>query len=156
MVRVGIGYDLHLLVENRDLFIGGVKIDYSLGLAGHSDGDVLLHAVCDAILGALGEADLGKHFPPSDDKYKNISSSFFIQEVIKLMREKEYKINNLDTVIIADEPKLSSYQKPIQSNLARLLNIKEDKVNIKIKSQEGLSQKKYISAYAVISLISIS
>ena len=147
--RVGIGYDIHRLVDERKLFIGGVEIPYIKGLLGHSDGDVLIHAICDALLGAVAEGDIGQHFPDTDPKYHDISSIELLKKVDDLM------INNVDTVIIAQEPILSPFKKQIQQKIAQILNIKQEVVNIKAKTNEGLGEigrKEAIAAYAVVTI----
>jgi len=154
--RVGIGYDIHRLVEGRKLFIGGVEIPYVKGLLGHSDGDALCHAICDALLGAISEGDIGEHFPDTDPKYHGISSLELLRIVADLVRKKDYQIHNIDTVVIAQEPSLLPFKKQIRQSLAGTLNIKEDSVNIKAKTNEGLGEigrKEAIASYAVVSLI---
>lgn len=154
--RIGIGYDIHRLLEGRKLFIGGVEIPYIKGLFGHSDGDVLLHAVCDALLGALGAGDIGEHFPDNDEKYRNIASEKLLKSVSELLKEKKYRVNNLDTVIIAQEPVLSPFKKEIQRSLAGILQIREDQVNVKAKTNEGLGEigrKEAISCFATVVII---
>lgn len=156
MIRIGIGYDIHRLVEGRKLFIGGVEIPYVKGLLGHSDGDALIHAICDALLGAAGEGDIGEHFPDTDPKYQGISSLELLKIVADLVRKKDYQIQNIDTVVIAQEPSLLPFKKQIRQSLAGTLNIKEDSVNIKAKTNEGLGEigkKEAIASYAVVSLI---
>jgi len=153
--RIGIGYDIHRLIEGRRLFIGGVEIPYIKGLLGHSDGDALLHAVCDALLGALALGDIGEHFPDTDPKYHGISSVELLKIVADLVRRQGYEIRNVDTVVIAQEPVLSPFKKRIQKEIAGVLNIKEDYVNIKAKTNEGLGeigQKQAIACYAVACL----
>lgn len=151
--RIGIGYDIHRLVEGRKLFVGGVQIPYIQGLLGHSDADVLLHAVCDALLGAIGEADIGEHFPDTDPRYDRISSRELLKTVYGIVRKKSFLIANVDTVVIAQEPKLSPFKKQMREAVAGILNIKEDCVNIKAKTNEGLGEvgrKEAIAAYAVV------
>lgn len=153
--RTGIGYDIHRLVKGRELFIGGVEIPYHKGLLGHSDGDVLLHAVCDALLGAVSEGDIGQHFPDSEPKYKGIASRELLIKVYELVKNKGYEINNIDSVIIAEEPILSSYKKDIRKEIAEILNIKEDVVSIKAKTNEGLGEigrKQAIASYTVVTV----
>lgn len=149
--RIGIGYDIHRLVEGRKLFIGGTEIPYIRGLLGHSDGDVLLHAICDALLGAIGEADIGEHFPDSDARYQNISSSVLLKEVAALLEKKGFRIHNIDTVVIAQEPVLSPFKKKIQERIAQILSIEKEAFNIKAKTNEGIGEignKEAIAAYA--------
>jgi 2-C-methyl-D-erythritol 2,4-cyclodiphosphate synthase len=153
--RVGIGYDIHCLVNGRKLFIGGIEIPYIQGLLGHSDGDVLLHAICDALLGAAGEKDIGQCFPDTDPKYQGISSIELLKAVDNLIRNKNYTINNIDTVVIAQEPALAPFKKQMQQAIAGILNIKEDAINIKAKTNEGLGEigrKEAIAAYAVVTV----
>lgn len=153
--RTGIGYDIHRLVEGRRLFIGALEIPYTKGLLGHSDGDVLLHAICDALLGAVAEGDIGEHFPDTDPKYHGISSSELLETVADLIRKKNYLISNIDTVVIAQEPKLAPFKKQIQKNIAQILKVKEECVNIKAKTNEGLGEigkKEAIAAYAAVTI----
>lgn len=154
--RIGFGYDIHRLVEGRKLFIGGVDIPYIKGLLGHSDGDVLLHAICDALLGAVAEDDIGEHFPDTDPKYHNISSIELLKKVLDLIKKKDYEITNIDTVVIAQEPILSPFRKQIQAKIASVLEIKPDCVNIKAKTNEGLGEigkKEAIASQAIVLLI---
>ncbi len=156
MIRVGIGYDVHSFALNRPLVLGGMEIPHSRGLAGHSDADVLVHAVCDALLGALGAGDLGVHFPDSDPAYKGASSLFLLGQVVHLVQKEGYAIQNVDTVIVADEPKLGPYKAEMRSNLAKILSLPEAGVNIKATSQEGLGfvgRREGISAQAICSLV---
>jgi len=151
--RVGVGYDIHRLVEGRKLFLGGVEIPYIKGLLGHSDGDVLLHALCDAFLGALGEGDIGERFPDTDPQYEGISSGKLVKNVFALLKEKNYIVNNIDSVIVAQEPNLSPFKKSMRQAVARFLEIQEDRVNIKAKTNEALDsigQKEAIAAYVVV------
>jgi 2-C-methyl-D-erythritol 2,4-cyclodiphosphate synthase len=138
MFRVGIGYDVHRLVENRKLILGGVEIPFEKGLLGHSDADVLTHAICDAILGALGFGDIGRHFPDSDPAYKDISSLTLLEHIVMLMRRQEYRIGNIDTIIIAQRPKLSPYIETMRDKLAEILATSPAIVNIKATTTEGL------------------
>ena len=134
--RIGHGYDVHKLCENRDLILGGEKIPHDLGLLGHSDADVLLHAVCDAVFGALGLGDIGRHFPDTDDKYKGISSMILASECAKAMKEKGYRIGNLDVTVIAQKPKLSPYIEKMQKNVADVFSAAPENVNIKATTEE--------------------
>lgn len=157
--RIGIGYDIHCLIEGRKLFLGGVEIPYIKGLLGHSDGDVLIHAICDALLGALAEGDIGQHFPDTDPKYQGIFSLELLKTVLVLVKEKGFRVNNVDTVIIAQEPILSPFKKQIQENLSLALKLKMDCVNIKAKTNEGLGEigrKEAIACYAVAIITSTS
>jgi 2-C-methyl-D-erythritol 2,4-cyclodiphosphate synthase len=137
-MRIGHGYDVHRLVENRKLIIGGVDIPFVRGLLGHSDADVLLHAIMDAILGATGLGDIGKHFPDNDDKYMGISSLELLKHVAVLLFEKGYKVINIDSTIIAQRPKLSPYIEQMKKNIAGILKIDENDINIKATTEEGL------------------
>lgn len=150
-MRIGIGYDIHRLVKGRKLILGGIEIPHSKGLFGHSDADALLHAICDALLGAAALGDIGEHFPDNDPRYKNISSLKLLKEVQGLIKKKRYQINNIDSIIIAQEPKLSKYKKRLQVSIAQALGIKKDSVSIKAKTNEGLGdigKKKAIAVYA--------
>lgn len=137
-MRVGIGYDVHKLVSNRKLIIGGVEIDHEKGLEGHSDADVLIHAIMDSILGALGEGDIGRHFPDTDNKYKDISSIELLKEVFKIMKHNQYKIGNIDVVLIAQRPKIVPYVKQMEVNIAHTLHTEEKNINIKATTTERL------------------
>lgn len=137
-MRIGYGYDVHRLTENRDLIIGGVKIPYELGLLGHSDADVLLHAICDALLGAAGLGDIGKHFPDTDPQYKGISSILLLEKVGELIEEKGFYIENIDATIIAQAPKMRPYIEEMEKNIAKALLIEPDLVNIKATTEEKL------------------
>jgi len=151
-MKVGIGYDIHKLVPGRKLVIGGVEIPYEKGLLGHTDADVLVHAVIDALLGASGLGDIGQHFPDNDKKWKD-ANSFSLLEVIYIgLKKKGYVIKNIDTTIIAQEPKLGPHVETMKTFLCRTLEIKDSQVNIKVKTNEGLDsigQKNAICAYAV-------
>jgi 2-C-methyl-D-erythritol 2,4-cyclodiphosphate synthase len=152
---VGIGYDVHRLVKGRRLVLGGVEIDSPLGLDGHSDADVVIHAVCDAVLGAAALGDIGEHFPDSDPKWKNVSSKVLLEHVVSLAGEKGLKANNLDVVIIAQVPKLGTKKLEMRDVMARLLGISPDRVNVKATTTEGLGdigEGKGIAAQAVVSL----
>ena len=137
-IRVGHGYDVHRLVENRKLIIGGVDIPHNAGLLGHSDADVLIHAVMDAVIGALGLGDIGKHFPDNDNTYKDISSMALAEKVYDLLVENGYSIVNIDATVIAQKPKLSPYINEMKANIARVFRITEDRVNIKATTEEKL------------------
>lgn len=153
--KVGIGYDIHRLTEGRKLFLGGVEIPYIKGLLGHSDGDALMHALCDALLGALALGDIGEHFPDTDPQYKGIAGSQLLKTVKQLVDKSGYKINNLDLVLIAQEPGLTPFKKQMKQKICALLNLKEDCVNIKAKTNEGLDavgNKEAIACYAMVSL----
>lgn len=137
-MRVGIGYDVHALAKDRDLILGGVKIDYEFGLMGHSDADVLVHAIMDAMLGACALGDIGRHFPDNDNSYKNINSMLLLERVNELINQKGYYINNIDAVIIAQKPKLMPYIDTMKNNIADLLKVDRDCVNIKATTTEKL------------------
>ena len=137
-MRVGMGYDVHKLVEGRDLIIGGVKIPHTLGLLGHSDADVLLHAIMDALLGAAALGDIGKHFPDTDPKYEGISSMKLLEHVAELIAEKGYIVENIDATIIAQKPKMRPHIEQMEKNIAAALKISEDQINVKATTEEGL------------------
>lgn len=137
-MRIGLGYDVHRLVENRDLILGGVNIPYELGLLGHSDADVLVHAIMDSLLGATALGDIGTHFPDNDPKYKGISSIKLLSEVGKLLDRNGYEITNIDSTIIAQKPKMAPYIEEMRKNIAKALNIDFDMINIKATTEEGL------------------
>ncbi|SHJ00243.1 2-C-methyl-D-erythritol 2,4-cyclodiphosphate synthase [Dethiosulfatibacter aminovorans DSM 17477] len=136
-MRVGIGYDVHRLVENRKLILGGVEIHHEKGLLGHSDADVLVHSIMDALLGALGKGDIGRHFPDSDDAYKGISSLELLEKVMDLV-EREYYIVNIDNVIMAERPKIAPYIGEMKKTLSRILKLEEERINIKGTTTEKL------------------
>jgi 2-C-methyl-D-erythritol 2,4-cyclodiphosphate synthase len=157
--RIGIGYDIHRLVEGRKLFLGGVEIPYVKGLLGHSDADALLHAVCDALLGAAGEPDIGENFPDTDPAYHNVSSLELLKKVGALIKDKGFTIANIDTVVLAQEPALSPFKKQMRQKIAATLKIKEDCFNIKAKTNEGLGsvgQGEAIACYAVAIVTNIT
>ena len=137
-MRVGMGYDVHKLVEDRKLILGGVEVPYEKGLLGHSDADVLLHAIMDALLGAAALGDIGRHFPDTDPAYKGASSMELLKHVKRLIEEKLYVIENIDATIIAQRPKLASYIPEMVKNIAEALEIEEDRVNVKATTEEGL------------------
>lgn len=137
-MRIGMGYDVHRLVEGRDLIMGGVKIPYEKGLLGHSDADVLLHAISDALLGAAALGDIGKHFPDTDPAYKGISSLLLLQKVGALLEEKGYLIENIDATIIAQAPKMRPHIDTMRENIAGALGISTEQVNVKATTEEGL------------------
>jgi 2-C-methyl-D-erythritol 2,4-cyclodiphosphate synthase len=137
-MRIGQGYDVHRLVEGRDLVLGGVKIPYEKGLLGHSDADVLVHAVMDALLGAAGERDIGYHFPDTDERYKGASSIVLLEEVMKILASKGLKPVNIDATIMAQKPKLSSYIEEMRENIAGATGLDKDFVNVKATTEEGL------------------
>ncbi len=154
-MRVGIGYDVHKLAENRKLILGGLEIPYPLGLEGHSDADVVIHAIMDALLGAAALGDIGKHFPDTDPAYKGISSMELLAHVKGLLEQEGYVIENIDATIIAQQPKLRPYIEQMVANTARVLNLAVSQVNIKATTEEGLGftgRQEGISAQAVCSI----
>jgi 2-C-methyl-D-erythritol 2,4-cyclodiphosphate synthase len=154
--RVGNGYDVHRLVEGRKLILGGVEIPYEKGLLGHSDADVLVHSIMDALLGACGESDIGKHFPDSDAMYKGISSLVLLGKVKDILCTKEYTIGNIDSIIVAERPKLAPYIDEMKERIAGVLQLDMDRIGIKATTTEGLGftgSGEGISAYAVVSVV---
>lgn len=137
-MRVGMGYDVHRLVPERDLILGGVKIDYECGLLGHSDADVLLHAIMDAILGAAALGDIGKHFPDTDAAYKGASSICLLEAVRDLVADEGYRVVNVDATIIAQQPKMRPHIEQMRENIAKALQIKMQQINVKATTEEGL------------------
>ncbi len=136
--RIGYGYDVHPLGADRQLILGGIEIPHTKGLLGHSDSDVLVHAVCDALLGAMGEGDLGRHYPSSDPKYKGISSLRLLEDVMAKLKVKGYRVGNIDSVIVAQAPRLGPHLPAMQKKIAETAGIDPDLVNVKVKSGEGL------------------
>lgn len=154
-MRAGIGYDVHRLVKGRDLILGGVKIPYEKGLLGHSDADVLLHAVMDALLGAAALGDIGQHFPDTQEEYRGISSLELLRRVGELLEREYYQIENIDATIIAQQPKMAPHIPQMKKNVADVLHLSEDQVNIKATTEEGLGftgRGEGISAQAICSL----
>lgn len=148
--RVGIGYDIHRMVEGRKLFLGGVEIPFVKGLLGHSDADVLLHAICDALLGALTKGDIGELFPNTDEAYRDINSLKLLKKVGAIVEEEGFKIKNIDCVVIADEPKILPFKNQMRLNIAQTLEIENSFINIKATTQEGVCfGREAIAAYAV-------
>lgn len=137
-MRIGHGYDVHRLVENRKLILGGVEVPFHLGLLGHSDADVLLHAVCDALLGAAALGDIGKHFPDSDERYKGIDSKILLENVVRLITEKGFSISNIDATVIAQKPKLAPYIEEMRKNIAEVCSLNIDLVNVKATTEENM------------------
>ncbi len=137
-MRIGHGYDVHRLVEGRDLILGGVKIDYELGLLGHSDADVLLHAVSDALLGAAGLGDIGRHFPDTDPRYKGADSLMLLKEVARKVAEKGYRVSNIDVTMIAQRPKLKDHIPQMVLNIAGAVGVAPDRINVKATTEEKL------------------
>ncbi|MCJ0157221.1 2-C-methyl-D-erythritol 2,4-cyclodiphosphate synthase [Clostridioides difficile] len=137
-MRIGLGYDVHKLTEDRKLIIGGVEIPHDKGLLGHSDADVLIHAIMDSILGALALGDIGKYFPDTDEEYKGADSMKLLEHVYNLITSKGYKIGNIDSTIIAQSPKMAPYIESMRSNISKVLNTDIDNINIKATTEEGL------------------
>ena len=157
-MRVGLGYDVHKLVEGRKLIIGGVDIPYEKGLLGHSDADVLIHAVMDSILGALALGDIGKHFPDTDEKYKGADSMKLLEFVYNLINEKGYNIGNIDCTIIAQSPKMAPHIQNMRENIAKTLNTSIENINVKATTEEGLGftgAKEGISAQSICLLLKV-
>ncbi len=155
MFKIGFGYDVHSLVEGKSLILGGVKIPYIKGLLGYSDADVLTHAIIDAILGALGKGDIGRHFPGSDPAYKGVDSLFLLKEVMKLVQDEGLKVNNLDATMVAQKPRLVTYLNEMIGSLSTVLEVDPQVVNLKATTTEGLGfcgREEGIAAYAVVSL----
>lgn len=151
-VRVGCGWDIHPMVPGRKLILGGLEIPHHKGLQGHSDSDALVHAICDALLGAMGEGDLGRHYPSSDQRFKNISSLKLLEDVVQKLRAKGYRLANVDSTIIAQAPRLSPHLAAMQKIIAGVLEVDPDLVNVKVKSGEGLDavgREEAIAAQAV-------
>jgi len=136
-MRIGFGFDSHRLIEKRPLVLGGVAIDFPKGLLGHSDGDCLLHAVCDAILGAMGEGDIGEHFPDTDPKWKDAASSTFLEAVAKMLAESNFTVSNIDATVIAADPPITPHKKAIREKISSILGIPAEQINIKAKRPEG-------------------
>jgi 2-C-methyl-D-erythritol 2,4-cyclodiphosphate synthase len=151
-MRVGIGYDIHPLGKGRKLILGGLEIPHAQGLIGHSDADALVHAVCDALLGAMGEGDLGRHYPSSDPRYKDISSLKLLEDVSGMLSKRGFRLVNLDTVIIAQAPRLGPHLDTMRTRIAEVLNVNAAQVNVKVKSGEGLDavgREEAIAAQAI-------
>ena len=151
-IRVGYGYDVHRLAENRDFWMGGVKIDHHVGLLGHSDADVLIHAICDAVLGAANMRDIGFHFPDTDPKYKGADSKVLLQRTIELIATKGYRVGNIDATICAERPKINPHVPAMKSCMAEVMGIDEDQISIKATTTEKLGftgREEGMSAYAV-------
>ena len=151
-MRIGHGYDVHRLVEGRKCIIGGVDIPHTMGLLGHSDADVLIHAICDALLGAANLGDIGKHFPDTDDKYKGISSMSLLSCVYSLLSQNGYSVVNLDATLVLQKPKVAPYIEKMRSNIAFVLNVPVEAVNVKATTEEKLGftgREEGVSAHAV-------
>jgi 2-C-methyl-D-erythritol 2,4-cyclodiphosphate synthase len=152
-MRIGYGWDSHEFKKNIPLMIGGVRLPHNKGLSGHSDGDVLLHAITDAILGALAAGDIGSYFPPSDPKWKGANSAVFLAEALRQMRKAGYEVGNVDSTLILDQPKIGPHAAKIQANVARLLAIKPEAVGIKAKTPEGMGTDNAAIAHVALLLI---
>lgn len=151
----GIGYDIHRLVENRKLILGGVEFDYHLGLLGHSDADVVIHAVCDALLGAAALGDIGEHFPDTEPRWKGVSSKLLLSRVVELVKERRCRVNNVDVMILAQKPKIGAKKLEMKKNIAECLQIDANRVNIKATTMEGvdaIGRGEAIAAQAIASL----
>jgi 2-C-methyl-D-erythritol 2,4-cyclodiphosphate synthase len=151
-VRAGIGFDAHKFISDRPLVLGGVRIPFPLGLEGYSDADVIIHAIIDAILGAISEGDIGLHFPDTDERYRNISSLTLLSEVKEILTERRYKVVNLDVVVALEEPKIAPFREEMREKIAHALNIETGQVNVKATTTEGLGftgRGEGIAAYAV-------
>ncbi len=154
--RTGIGYDVHRFAKGRKLMLGGIEIPYALGLQGHSDADVLLHAICDALLGAAGLGDIGEHFPPGDARFKDISSSVLLSKVKEMLSKHGFKVGNVDVAVLAEEPHLRTYKIAMREHIASVLEIPDLQVNIKATTNEGMGfvgRKEGIAAYATALLV---
>jgi 2-C-methyl-D-erythritol 2,4-cyclodiphosphate synthase len=155
-MRVGIGYDIHRFIEDRALILGGIEIPHIMGLEGHSDGDALIHAVCDAILGAAGMDDIGHQFPVDDDRYAGIASTELLKKVKEIIEEKGFRVDYVDSVIILEEPKIAPFKKDMKKEIAQALGIDINNINVKATTQEGIGaigRGEAIAAYAVSSLV---
>lgn len=158
MFKVGIGYDVHALIEGRPLILGGIEIPYERGLLGHSDADVLTHAIMDALLGALALGDLGKHFPDTDERYRGISSIELLRRVVQLLDAKGYRLNNLDCILVAQRPKLAPFIPAIREKLAVTLRTEVENVSVKATTTERLGfegREEGMSAQAIVSLMKV-
>ncbi|KAA6351993.1 2-C-methyl-D-erythritol 2 4-cyclodiphosphate synthase [termite gut metagenome] len=155
-LRTGFGFDVHRLIENRELWLGGVRLEHEKGLSGHSDADVLIHAICDALLGAANMHDIGYHFPDTEKELKNIDSKILLEKTVKLIREKGYEIENIDSTVCAERPKLKNHIPVMQETLARVMNMDVDDISIKATTTEKLGftgREEGISAYVSVLII---
>lgn len=151
-MRVGFGYDVHPFVEKRPLFLGGIQVPYLFGLQGHSDADVLLHAICDALLGAVAEGDIGRHFPDTDPQYRDIRSTILLKRVMTKVKEKGFRVINIDATIVAEKPKLSEFIPRMVKEIEGVLEIEPGRINVKATTSEGLGfigREEGIAVYAV-------
>lgn len=152
-IRVGFGYDVHQLVENKDFWLGGIKVEHHKGAVGHSDADVLIHAICDALLGAANLRDIGFHFPPSDDEYKGIDSKILLKDTVGLLEEKGFSIGNIDATIALQLPKINPFIPQMKKTLSDVMSIEEEDISIKATTTEKLGfegREEGVSAYAVV------
>ncbi|MDD2952317.1 MAG: 2-C-methyl-D-erythritol 2,4-cyclodiphosphate synthase [Parabacteroides sp.] len=152
-IRVGFGYDVHALVPDRELWLGGIKIEHTLGLLGHSDADVLIHAICDALLGAANMRDIGYHFPDTAGEYKDIDSKILLRDTMRLLRDAGYELGNIDATIAAERPKLNPHIPAMKKTLAEVMNVDEEDISIKATTTEKLGftgRQEGISAYATV------
>ena len=158
MTRFGMGYDVHKLVEGRKLILGGVEVPHTLGLLGHSDADVVLHAIEDALLGAAALGDIGRHFPDTDDSYKGISSMILLEKIRDIIAEAGYKVSNIDATIVAQKPKLASFIPQMNENIAKAMQCELNQVNVKATTTDGLGfagTQEGIASYAVVGIIKL-
>ena len=155
MTRIGVGYDVHRLDDGEDLYIGGVKIPSDVGSVGHSDGDALCHAIVDALLGAVGLGDIGKYFPSSDDSWKDVQSSVFLIDALSKINNAGFNINNIDTTIIIQKPRLENYVLQIRENLSKIIDLDESKINVKATTTDGLGTIGDGQGWAVLAVVSL-
>lgn len=154
-MRVGIGYDIHALKKGRALFLGGVRIPFGQGLAGHSDGDVLLHAAVDAVLGALAAGDIGDHFPDTDDRWRGASSALFVKKVRQMLAKRRFRLAHMDAVVVAQAPRLSPFKENIRRNVAKAFGVSVERIGLKTKTNEGFGEVgkgRAMACHAVVSL----
>ncbi len=154
--RTGFGYDVHAFEFSRKLILGGIEVPFEKGLAGHSDADVLLHAICDALLGALALGDIGKHFPDTDEKYKNADSRILLNNVNQMILDREFEISNIDSTIVAQRPKLAGYIDPMRETIAEILNVETERLSIKATTSEKLGfagREEGVAAFATVLII---
>jgi len=155
MTRIGVGYDVHRLDDGEDLYIGGVKIPSNIGSVGHSDGDALCHAIVDALLGAVGLGDIGKYFPSSDDSWKDVQSSVFLIDALSKINNAGFNINNIDTTIIIQKPRLENHVLQIRENLSKIIDLDESKINVKATTTDGLGTIGDGQGWAVLAVVSL-
>tara|TARA_B100001250_G_scaffold174232_1_gene149861 strand:+ start:1493 stop:1972 length:480 start_codon:yes stop_codon:yes gene_type:complete len=155
MTRIGVGYDVHRLDDGEDLYIGGVKIPSNVGSVGHSDGDALCHAIVDALLGAVGLGDIGKYFPSSDDSWKDVQSSVFLIDALSKINNAGFNINNIDTTIIIQKPRLENHVLQIRENLSKIIDLDESKINVKATTTDGLGTIGDGQGWAVLAVVSL-